>query len=163
MLLGFHHRDDAQAFVAVQTTADRERQLATWQRLDASDDPAEARRALAAVQLLARVDAAQGPEDLPRRTDAKNLIGNHYNDILDSLERDAVVEIRKFHTGKQGTAGTGDGLRREQCFFGLYREETKKLRGEVLVIAQPLGAAAAIALRPSRCSHPHGRRGGPRA
>jgi hypothetical protein len=102
MLLGFHHRDDAQAFVAVQTTADRERQLATWQRLDASDDPAEARRALAAVQLLARVDAAQGPEDLPRRTDAKNLIGNHYKEILDSLERDAVIEIRKFRTGKQG-------------------------------------------------------------
>jgi hypothetical protein len=106
MVIGFHHRDDAEVFVAVRTDADTTPGVVTWEWISESDDPSEARRFMREGGILERIDAAQEPEELPSLTDAKNTIGCGYRDVIDRLIANEIIEQRVLHTGRAGAPAT---------------------------------------------------------
>ncbi len=102
MVIGFHHRDDAEIFVAVRTDADSTPGVVTWEWLGESGDPYEARRFMLEGELLVHIDRAQEPEELPSLTDAKRLLGNDYGFTVEALESNGVIVRRLLRTGRAG-------------------------------------------------------------
>ncbi len=102
MVIGFHHRDDAEVFVAVRTDADSTPGAVKWEWLGESGDPKEARAFMAEGGILAKINLAQEPEDLPSLSDGKDIVGSGYRDVLDRLIANEVIEQRVLHTGRAG-------------------------------------------------------------
>jgi hypothetical protein len=102
MLIGFHHRDDAERFVAVQTTVQRNPDIFTWRRLGESEDPGAASYMLQEAVLFARIDAAAQPEDLPRLSNLKTIFGDDYRAHLCAMDQEGLIQSRKLTTGRPG-------------------------------------------------------------
>ena len=102
MVIGFHHRDAPELFVALQTTVDRKSGAVTWTLLGESDDPSEARRLMMEGGVLERVDAAQQPEGLPSLSDARRILGDSCRDVIDSWTAEGIIEERPLRTKRAG-------------------------------------------------------------
>jgi hypothetical protein len=106
MVIGFHHRDDAEVFVAVRTDPDTEPGVVTWEWLGESEDPSAARRLMLEGGILEKINDAQEPEELPTLMDARNLLGDGYRDVIDRLIANEIIEQRVLHTGRAGAPST---------------------------------------------------------
>jgi len=106
LLIGFHHRDDAERFVAVRTFADRDAGVLQWEFVSESEDPQAASYLVQSADLLAAIDAAPVPEKLPSKSDAKKYFGDSYREHLFSMEQDGIIEGREFATGRPGANPT---------------------------------------------------------
>jgi len=106
LLIGFHHRDDAERFVAVRTFADRDTGVLRWEFISESDDPQAGSYLVQSADLLAAIDTATLPETLPKKSDAKKLFGDDYRQHLFSMEQDGIIESRELATGRPGAKPT---------------------------------------------------------
>jgi hypothetical protein len=106
MLIGFHHRDDAERFVAVETEVSKENHCVTWTRTGESEDPGAVRWLVQEAELLARIDAATRPDELPTKTQANAIFGDSYNQILATLEMEGAIVGRTFRSGGPGAPST---------------------------------------------------------
>lgn len=106
MVIGFHHRDDAEIFVAVRTDADSTPGVVTWEWLGESADPSAARRFMLEGGILEEIDAAQEPEQLPSLTDARKILGDGCRDVIDRLIANEIIEERTLKTGRAGAPST---------------------------------------------------------
>ena len=102
MLIGFHHRDDAELYVTVKTEVDRDPDTTRWTWIGESEDPGTAARLLNKAAVLERIDAADTPEDLPSLSEMKPLLGNDYSAFVGTMVQEEVVEKRSFKNGQRG-------------------------------------------------------------
>ncbi len=102
MLIGFHHRDDAELYVAVKTEVERNPDTTRWIWIGQSGAPGIASNLLEEATLFERIDAAKNPEDLPSLSEMKPLFGNDYRAFIGTLEQEGIVECRTFRNGQLG-------------------------------------------------------------
>lgn len=102
LLIDFNHRDDAERYVAVRTTVDREVGTIAWERTGESEDPGTGANLVQMHDLFRFIDSAERPEDLPRLSDCKDIFGDDYNAHIGNMELDGVIESRPLNAGLVG-------------------------------------------------------------
>lgn len=105
MLLGFHHRYEAERFVAVRTSVqeDEEGELTTrWEFLGEGEEAREAKPRLRLGELFDEIDAANDPTELPNSSWTKKIFYDGYSDELEALEEKGIIELRTLPNGKPG-------------------------------------------------------------